>query len=404
MIQLLEQIKTRKLTVAEASKRLGYTERQMYRLKARYTTEGPLGLIHKGKGVESKRKTDQSLWAVVDPLIFGILRGFGPTLVSEKLLELYQIRLSRETIRKRQQVLGAQVKTRKRSPYRSKRPRKNYFGQLVQLDGSPHDWFEGRAPKCTLIVAVDDATKMLMTLFFAPQESTFAVMQALKLYFDKHGVPEEFYTDRHSVYYVSDSLAREVGARTDLEKALFKLGSSIVHANSPQAKGRVERANGTLQDRLIAELRLRNICSIEEANNYLPTFIESYNRRFAEPALFPENRHRPIDPYNLDEILVSEETRQVHRDWTLLYQSKIYQIHKDQTIRIAPKDKILVRSYPDGTLKFFKKEHVLGVTQIIERPVFEAAHMPQKPRPPFLPSDMPPIGYRKHHKLTNSLC
>ena len=404
MIQLLEQLKLRKITIEEASIQLGMSQRQIYRLKKRYAGGGAPSLIHRGRGKKSTKKIPQHTWEKVDDLIKKQLAGAGPTFIAEKCKELFDITLSRESIRKHMHSYGFILKTRKRYPYRSKRPRKMNLGSMAQLDGSFHHWFGDAGPQCSLIVIVDDATSMILGLFFAPHESTFAVMQALTQYFKSHGLPQAIYTDKHSIYRINDQAARERGALTNLEKALKKLGVELIHAHSPQAKGRVERMNASLQDRLVLEMRLRGIVTIEDANAYVPQFIEAYNKQFAKQPLLLENKHRPFVGYDLTELFVMEEERKLQRDWTIRYNSATYQVHRHQPVRLKPKDNIIARAYPDGTLKFFYKNHQLEASLIPENTLFEVSNIPQKARAPFFLPDTPPLGFREKPKVTFSLC
>ncbi len=205
---------------------------------------------------------------------------FGPTLAAEKLHERHEHRLSAETLRQWMIADGLwQPKSRKRARIHPRRPRRPCRGELVQIDGSPHDWFEGRGPRCTLIVFIDDAAGELMALRFAPAETTWAYMQTLQAYLNQHGRPVALYSDKHSIFRINHP--EHEGELTQFSRALKTLDIAPIHANTPQAKGRVERANQTLQDRLVKEMRLRAISDIDTANTFLPAFIEHYNQRFA---------------------------------------------------------------------------------------------------------------------------
>jgi hypothetical protein len=398
MIQALEQLKNKKITIGKASIILNCSKRTVFRLQKRYL-QGPENLIHKNKGRPSHRATNPAWLTKIEELMNGDFKGFGPTFVQNKLAQNpYNICLSRETIRKFYKKKGFSINTRKRSPYRSKRPRKCQFGDMWQLDGSYHDWFSGRAPWCSLIAIVDDATSALIGLQFHNHESTVAVMKTLKPAFVNIGIPHQLYTDKHSIYRIANHDARERGELSELEKACQKIGLKIIHAHSPQAKGRVERKFRVLQDWLVKELSLRGISSMDEANAFLEEFLLSHNKAFAKNPLIPGSSHRSAEPFNLDEILTINETRVLKKDWTLQYQTTSYQLHKEQPTRLTPGDKITVRTYWDGTIKFFKKNHLLSATLIIDRPVLVPNHMTPKPRTPFfLPTD-PPRGYRYDRK------
>jgi len=408
MISVLEQLKAQKITIEQASIILNCSKRTVFRLRNRYSTEGAGGLIHKNKGRASIKAIPQETLAILEELLAGDFKGFGPTFVKRKIAEPpYNIKMSRETIRQFCKKKGFVIQTRKRSPYRSKRPRKCRFGDMWQLDGSYHDWFEGRAAYCSLIAIVDDATSAIIGLQFHNREATRAVMATLKEAFQHIGAPRTLYTDQHSIYRMPNRAARERGEKSELEKACAKLGITVVHANSPQAKGRVERKFRVLQDHLVKELTLRRISTIEEANTYLRTvFIAEHNKAYAVAPLITENGHLPITDFNLDEILTVNTTRILKKDWTLSYKDKLYQLHKDQPIAISPGDTILVRSYLDYSLKFFKESKELKATTVnnfhtgqeqtlfTDLPVLVPNQMTPKPRASFFLPDEPPIGYR----------
>ena len=200
---------------------------------------------------------------------------------------------------------------RLKRPYQP-RYNRDCFGELIQIDGSHHDWFEGRAAKCCLLVFIDDATGKLQHLRFCESESTFDYMISTRLYVEQHGKPLAFYSDKHSVFRVNQSSKKDTKI-TQFGRVLSTLNIDIIFANSPQAKGRVERANRTLQDRLIKEMRLEGICSIEQANAWLPCFIEQFNQKFAKMAFNPKNLHRPIaeTAEELDDIFTWREPRRV---------------------------------------------------------------------------------------------
>ncbi len=256
------------------------------------------------RGRQSHRKISEATWQRVHELLTTSLAGFSPTHAAEKLDALYNISMSDESLRTYMKQKGLFIRARRsRSPYRSKRPRKLYFGQMIQLDGSYHAWFKDCGPRCTLIAFIDDATSKITSLHFAEAESTSALYSGFKQHIERYGIPISLYSDRHSVYPINDKVARANGAQSQFQQICGKLNVELIHANTPQAKGRVERLFRFLEDRLISELTLPNISSIQEANIHLPALIDLLNERYAKTALGKEDVHRCAKQFNLTEIL-----------------------------------------------------------------------------------------------------
>lgn len=293
--QVMAQVVEGKLDQASAASRLGISVRQVKRLKRRLQDEGAPGLLNKKRGRPSNRRTPPDVLAKAVALIGQHYVDFGPTLAREKLQELHEIKLSVETVR--QAMLRAGLwKARRGAGVRTHaiRERRARRGELIQIDGSPHDWFEGRAPRCCLLVFIDDATSELMALRFVDTETTLDYMGLLEQYVLEHGLPAAIYSDRHSIFQVNRGDRKDVShTQTQFARALEQLGIEGIQANSPQAKGRVERANQTLQDRLVKEMRLQGISSQEQANAWLPQFMRSLNRRFAVMPSLPGDAHFP---------------------------------------------------------------------------------------------------------------
>lgn len=293
--QVMAQVLEGKLGQADAAVRLGISARQVKRLKRRMLDEGVGGLLSKKRGQPSNRRIAADVLAQAVALIGQHYGDFGPTLACEKLEERHGIRLSVETVR--QAMLKAGIWRARRGAgarvhaMRTRRPRR---GELIQIDGSPHDWFEGRAPRCCLLVFIDDATGELMALRFVDAETTLGYMGLLQEYVRAHGLPAAIYSDRHSIFQINKGDRKHVSDEpTQFGRALEQLGIEGIQANSPQAKGRVERANQTLQDRLVKEMRLQGISSQETANAWLPQFIRSFNRRFAVAPAVAGDAHVP---------------------------------------------------------------------------------------------------------------
>jgi transposase len=279
--QVMGLLAAGKIDQKEAGKRLAVSVRQVKRILRRYRTSGLPGLISKKRGRASNRRLDETIRVAAIKLIGEHYRDFGPTLAAEKLAERHDMHLSVESTRQIM-IAAGYWKPRKGAsicvhPMRERRAR---LGELVQIDGSPHDWFEGRADRCTLLVFIDDATGKLLQLRFEPTETTLGYMHALHDHIVAHGLPVALYSDKHSIFRINAKEA-DPEAETQFGRATRELGIECIHANSPQAKGRVERANQTLQDRLPKEMRLAGISGIASANNWLPGFVASFNRRFA---------------------------------------------------------------------------------------------------------------------------
>src|SRR3984957_15224002 len=296
----------------EASERLGIGIRQFKRLVRSWRQDGDAGLLSRQRGRPSNRRLNDVRRAEIAALLKGRYAGFGATLASEKLLELDGIAVSAETVRQMQISLGEwKPKARRARRVFQLRERRPRFGELVQIDGSPHNWFEGRGPRCALIVFIDDATGRLTALRFAPVESGQAYLAALRDHVLAHGCPLAFYSDRHGIFRVNATDAQSGDGKTEFGRVVERREIGLINALTPQAKGRVERANQTLQDRLVKEMRLRNICSMEAANGFSPTFIETHNKRFAVPPRDPSSAHRPWTGTEeaLDDLLARREER-----------------------------------------------------------------------------------------------
>ena len=286
------------LTQKQAAEVVSLSERQIRRIIRRIEAEGDKGIQHRSRGRQSNRKLPKKLTEKVVRLYQEKYQGFGPTLAAEKLLELEGIAVSKETLRTWLIETGQWQKGRKVRTHRQWRERKSCFGEMLQLDGSHHDWFEGRRPKCVLMAYIDDATSRVYARFYE-YEGTIPAMDSFKRYIRKHGIPMSIYMDRHTTYKspAGPSIEDEINGTTPLSefgRALTELGVKIIHAYSPQAKGRIERLFKTLQDRLVKEMAIRGISAIEEANKYLGIYLAAHNKRFAVKAKQQEDLHREI--------------------------------------------------------------------------------------------------------------
>ncbi|MGH7646266.1 MAG: ISNCY family transposase, partial [Gemmatimonadales bacterium] len=326
-LQVLTQVAERRLTRRRAAELLALTERQVRRLCARFAAAGAAGLASRHRSRTSNRRLPLTTREQALALVREHYRDFGPTFAHQKLTEEHALTLSVETLRGWMTAADIWVprtqRTRRSYP---PRPRRACLGELVQLDGSPHAWFEDRGPVCTLLVYIDDATSRLMELCCADVESTFDYFHATRRYLERHGKPMAFYSDKLSVFHVAarDQAAGGPGV-SQFGRALRDLNIDIICANSPEAKGRVERANLTLQDRLVKELRLRGLNHPTSATPYLPAFMADHNARFAQPPRVAYDAHRPLRPEeDLDQIFTWQETRHVSRQLTVNYKRDLY--------------------------------------------------------------------------------
>lgn len=326
-IAVVRKVVSKRLLQREAAIQLGLSVRQVKRLVRAYRDTGDAGLVSRRRG----RRPNNALDAALRREVLGWVRkryaDFGPTLACEKLTEVHGYRLSVETLRQWMIAEGLwKAKSRRRARIHQRRVRRACFGELVQLDGSPHAWFEGRGARCTLIVFIDDATSRLMHLRFVEAETTQAYMEALGVYLGRYGRPVALYSDRHSIFRINHG--RQENKVTQFTRAVKTLDIEPIQANSPQAKGRVERANQTLQDRLVKELRLAGIDGMEQGNAFLPAFMADYNRRFAVAPKSAEDAHRAVlhEAGELDLILRRHAQRKLSKNLTFQYRNREYQI------------------------------------------------------------------------------
>lgn len=328
-LKVVEAVGEKRLTQGEAARQLGVTRRQVKRLVADYRREGAAGLVSRRRGKPSNRRLKDSLRDRLRALLVEQYPDFGPTLAREKLLEVHALEVSIETVRQLQMALGLwKPKTRKAARPFQARERRARFGELIQIDGSPHDWFEGRSPFCTLIVFIDDATGRLTQLYFAPSETTAAYREVLRRHLALYGRPVALYSDRHSIFRINREGPANGQTQTQFGRALAGLEIEAIHAHTPQAKGRVERVNQTLQDRLVKELRLRGLSDIDSANTFLPEFIADYDRRFAVTPISSADAHRPVvhSARALDLLLCEHSERTLSKNLTLQYRNTLYQL------------------------------------------------------------------------------
>lgn len=389
----LQQVKEGKETLVEAKERLGLSERQMRRVWRRFLVEGARGLTHRSRGRRSNRALSDETRRRSLELYRERLEGFGPTLAAEKLAEA-GLKVAAETLRRWLMAESLWKRRRKRGPHRRWRPRKEHFGELVQMDGSFHAWFETAEQPC-LIDMVDDATGRMTGRFFE-QETTEGAMRVLWGWIEQFGIPRALYTDRKTVYVTPREPSREEQlagqpALTAFGRACHKLGIAIIPAASPQAKGRVERRHGVLQDRLVKEMRLVGIRGIEQANDFLKAgFLQSINEKFGYVPASSVDLHRPVPKgQRLEDIFVFEDGRSVQSDGTVVFEGQWFQLTGPARRLPRRGDRVLLRRRLDGSRLFLHKEHPLDFIELPQRPV-RSTPSPVPPSPNLAASPRSP--------------
>jgi transposase len=346
----------------EAAERLGLSVRQVKRLLRAWRANGDAGLISRQRGRRSPRRLDGAKRARIEALLRAKYPDFGATLAAEKLCEREGIAVSRETVRRIQVDLGlARTRRRRSARVHSPRERRARFGELIQIDGSPHDWFEGRGPRCTLIVFIDDATSRLTALRFAPAETTKAYLSALRDHVLVHGAPLAFYSDRHGIFRVNAKEAASGDGYTEFGRVAERLRIELIQATTPQAKGRVERANQTLQDRLIKEMRLRGVSDMASAQAFAEEFIETCNAKFARPPLNEDDAHQPWTKgaQALDEALARREERTLSKALTFSAGGKVYCVKTTGPGTALRGARVTLLHFQDGTMRVDYKNRSL---------------------------------------------
>lgn len=385
---VLTKVKEGQLSVAKAAELLGVSERQGRRIWQRFKRQGDGGLAHGLRGRPSNRS------CVVKTEALRLCRqkyaGFGAALASEYLTDQDDLTVHRVTLWRWLRGSGQLAPTRKAARHRQRRERRRCCGELLQMDGSTHLWFEDRGPPCVLFVTVDDATGRLYARFYA-SEDTAAAFDLFGGYVRRYGLPLALYVDKDSIYRVNDPLAQEAGRQrgqppqTQFGRAMRQLGVEVICAHSPQAKGRVERANGILQDRLVKALRLAGISTIAAANRFLDQqFLRDFNARFAKPAADGVNVHRRVGPgIKLADALCVRERRTVGRDWCVAYGGRVLQIGPRHGGLALPGKTVEILARADGSLTMLYQDAGLHWTEVAARPAPRA-------RPPLTVRDRSP--------------
>lgn len=377
-LHIIRQVLDEKMSQVEAGSILSLSDRQIRRLAKRVRQEGDGGICHRSRNRESNHRIPKKIKDKALKLYQERYSDFGPTLASEKLLERHQIALSDETLRLWLNQEGIAYRKRKKRAHRQWRERKKHLGEMVQMDGSHHDWFEGRGPESVLMGYIDDATGNVYGRFYA-YEGTLPAMDSFKRYIGGYGIPQAVYLDKHSTYKstAKQTVAEELADKkpqSQFERALSELAIEVIHAHSPQAKGRIERLFRTFQDRLVKEMRLAGINTVEQANAFLERWLPVYNKKFRIVAAGEANLHRPaLHTRELDKILCIKQQRTVRNDFTIAYGGKLYQIGD----RVKGK-KVMVEERTNGSLHITANGHDLRYREITRRPV------KQKSRPKAL--------------------
>jgi hypothetical protein len=362
-LTLMAGVQNEELTLAAAAELMGVCYRQSKRIWKRYQAAGDAGLVHGLRGKPSARRKPAALRArALARYAEDRYADFGPTLMAEHLAK-EKLVVDHETLRRWRMAAGQHPVRRRKQTHRQWRERKPCFGAMVQLDGSHHDWFEGRGPRCVLMVMVDDATNQMRARFFA-EETTRASYDVLEGWVRKHGLPASLYVDRDSIYRcegvasIAEQLAR-TEPQTQFGRAMKALGVELILANSPQAKGRVERMNGTLQDRLVKEMRLAGISDLASGNRFLDgEYLRPFNRQFARAAASPVDVHRAV-PRNLTEVLSWEAERVVQGDWTVACEGQRYQLDGKHEALSLVRRKVIVRTLRSGQVQLVYRDQRL---------------------------------------------
>lgn len=381
----------------EAADILGLCVRQIQRMITRIKKEGDKGIIHKSLGKPSNNRTDEKIKTKAMTLYRTHYPDFGPTLGSEKLWERHRIKINDETLRLWLIEAGIDYDSRKPRPHRQWRQRKSSSGEMTQMDGSPHDWLEGRGPKLVLMGYKDDATGDVFARFYW-YEGTFPAMDGLWRYIQKYGIPQSVYLDKHSTYKspakpsIEDEL-EDTQPMTQFGRACEELEIEVIWANSPQAKGRIERQFRTFQHRLVKELRLAAAKTLEEANKVLAAYLPKYNKRFSVAAANGTNLHRPI-PKNLDlrTVFCVKEARVLRNDFTVSYKTKLYQILDAVRAR-----SLEVREWLDGSLHISHKGQEVRFREVNHRPGKEESPKPD-PKPRLVTKPVANHPWRQSYK------
>jgi len=368
LLHVIHKVLEGAITQATAAALVSISERQIRRLVKRIRIEGGEGILHKSRGKESSRRLPGKLKDRVVDLYRRKYTGFGPTFAAEKLAEIDKVGISDETLRKWLLESGQWVRGRKGKAHRQWRERRHHHGELLQMDGSHHDWFEGRGPKCVLMGMIDDATGKIYGQFHA-YEGTLPAIACFKGYIQKYGIPLAVYLDRHTTYKSPTKVTIEeeiagVCPLSEFGRAMAEFEVEMIYAHSPQAKGRIERLFQTLQDRLVKEMRLLGISSIQSANKFLKTYLSKFNKQFSVKPANEADLHRAVpEMLDLDKVLCIRTPHALRNDFTVAHEKKLYQVES-----AVQTDTVVVEEKIDGSLVISYKGKQLKIREILERP------------------------------------
>lgn len=393
-VHVMRQVREKRITQREAGAMLQLTDRQIRRLLTRVKAAGDQGLVHRGRGRLSNRRISETKKTKVLTLYAAKYADFGPTLAAEKLAERHRLIVSAETLRGWLRERGVTHFQRRKRPHRAWRARKAHVGELVQLDGSHHDWLEGRGPRCVLLAYIDDASSRVFARFYA-YEGTIPALDSFQRYIRQYGIPLAVYADKHTTYRspaeptVEEQLAG-TKPQSQFGRALSELGVELIAAHSPQAKGRVERLFQTLQDRLIKEMRLARVATVVAANQFLATYLPRYNQQFAVPPAQAVDLHRPTPTdRTVDAALCRKTRRCLRKDFTIVHEGRLYQVRDH--LRATH---VVVEDHLDGTIRLTHQGRSLNFHLIVARPVSVVEAEPL-PRPHCAVTPKPTHPWRK---------
>jgi transposase len=385
-LRVIREVIAGKLSWREAGERLQLSVRQIGYLCARIREEGNRGIMHGLRGKPSNHRLEKKQVERAVELVRQHYGDFGPTLANEKLSQQHQIRISTSALRQKMREAGLWKGKRSPQKYRAMRQRRSALGMLVQLDGSEHDWLEGRGPRCVLVVYIDDASSRVLHAEFVESEDTLTLLRTTRQYLQRYGRPVAFYVDKDSIYKVNRAASIEEQLKdrepmTQFGRAIEELGIEVIHAHSPQAKGRVERGFQTHQDRLVKELRLAGITTLEAANAFLwDSYLAAHNARFAVEPCETSDAHRPLLPsQRLEQILSLRLPRTVLSDFTIRFENRYFQLLAHQPVRVGAGDKVEVERRLEGSLQVRFKQRYLNVKPIEGRPAAVPVPRPSTP-------------------------
>lgn len=372
--EIIKDLINNKIDGTEASKQISLSTRQTKRLKARVIEEGIKGIIHKNRGKPSNRKIEKEIMEKAKTLLKQNYSDFKPSFASEKLEENHQIKLGRETTRLLMSKMGLwKIKQRKQPRERHLwRPRKDNYGEMEQFDGSYHHWLEDRNEEMCLLLSIDDATGKITKAKFEENEGVKAVSNFWKEYIEEKGIPVCIYLDKCSTYKINHPKAVDnKDLTTQFGRMMKEIDCKLIYANSPQAKGRVERVFQTLQDRLVREMRLDNIKTIDEANEFLQKYIPKFNEKFSVVPNKENDLHKRINSEllsRLPQIFSIQKERKVNNDYTIMFENKYYQLDLKQDTVVYKRDAVIVEKTFNEDVRIRLKNTYLKFTELPERP------------------------------------